>query len=142
MVKLDFISKLFFWKKKNYLEASKLFGEGHFKPHSHRNYNIHHNMIWSLLCHSIENLISLSKFYLIWKTYWKLHQSLYHCLSLPNLVIIPCRRSILSKVLCLFSFWISSLFVTSFEFGPRTLSFSFYFIEAWSHFVFIYLFRI
>ena len=33
-----------------------------------------------------------------------------------------CRRPILSRLLCLFSFWASGPFVTSFEFGPRTLS--------------------
>ena len=33
-----------------------------------------------------------------------------------------CRRLILSGLLCLFSFWASGPFVTSFEFGPRTLS--------------------
>ena len=33
-----------------------------------------------------------------------------------------CRRPILSGLLCLFSFWASDPFVTSFEFGLRTLS--------------------
>ena len=32
------------------------------------------------------------------------------------------RRQILSGLLCLFSFWALDPFVTSFEFGPRTLS--------------------
>ena len=36
-----------------------------------------------------------------------------------------CRRLILSGLLCLFSFWVSGPFVASFEFEPRTLSFSF-----------------
>ena len=42
-----------------------------------------------------------------------------------------CRRLILSELLCLFSFWTSGPFVTSFEFGPRTLS---VFIESSSRF--------
>ena len=44
-----------------------------------------------------------------------------------------CRRLILSGLLCLFLFWASSPFVTSFELGPRTLLFCF-FIESLSHF--------
>ena len=44
-----------------------------------------------------------------------------------------CRRPILSGLLCSFSFWTSGPFVTSFEFGPRTLSI-FYFIESLSSF--------
>ena len=52
-----------------------------------------------------------------------------------------CRRPILSGLLCLFSFWASSPFVTSFEFGPRTLS-VFYFIKSLSHLVLVILFRI
>ena len=54
-----------------------------------------------------------------------------------------CRRQILFGLLCLFSFWASDPLVTNFEFGPRTLSFTFYlFIESLSHLVLVILFRI
>ena len=47
-----------------------------------------------------------------------------------------CRCLILSELLCLFLFWTLGPFVTSFEFGPRTLSvfLLLYFIESLSRF--------
>ena len=44
---------------------------------------------------------------------------------------VYCRRQILSGLLCSFSFWASGPFVTSFEFGPRTLSFLFIYLFYW-----------
>ena len=52
-----------------------------------------------------------------------------------------CRRLILSGLLCLFSFWASGPFVTSFEFGPRTLS-VFFIYRVFELFYFSYLFCI
>ena len=45
---------------------------------------------------------------------------------------------------CVFSVWVSGPFVTSFEFGPRTLSFpfSYVFYRVFESFYFSYLFRI
>ena len=54
-----------------------------------------------------------------------------------------CRRLILSGLLCLFLFWALGPFMASFEFGPRTLSFSFIlFIESLSHLVLVVLFYV
>ena len=56
-----------------------------------------------------------------------------------------CKRLILSELLWLFSFWASGPFVTSFEFGPRTLSFSFIIyqdFEPLSSFWISHLFRV
>ena len=54
-----------------------------------------------------------------------------------------CRRLILSGLLCLFLFWALGPFMASFEFGPRTLSFSFVlFIESLSHLVLVVLFYV
>ena len=50
-----------------------------------------------------------------------------------------CRRLILSGLLCLFLFWASGPFVARFEFGPRTLSFSFYLFILSSLWVVLYL---
>ena len=52
-----------------------------------------------------------------------------------------CRRPILFGLLCLFSFWASGLFVTSFEFGPRTLSL-FILFGYFESFSISYLFRV
>ena len=56
-----------------------------------------------------------------------------------HLIYSYCRRLILSGLLCLFSFRASGPFVTSFEFGPRTLSI-FVFIEFLSRFVLVIYF--
>ena len=56
-----------------------------------------------------------------------------------------CRCQILSELLCLFSFWASGPFVASFEFGPRTLSFSFFLFILFEFFESLcvnYLFRV
>ena len=54
-----------------------------------------------------------------------------------------CRHLILSGLLCLFLFWALGPFMASFEFGPRTLSFSFIlFIESLSHLVLVVLFYV
>ena len=55
-----------------------------------------------------------------------------------------CRRLILSGLLCLFSFWASGPFVTSFECGPRTLSLSFIYLfcQVFKSFCISYLFRV